>query len=154
MRSEGLSAPRDEKCAQERRDQHDILDSRERSDERTREEGELAATRRSLQAQDTRIERGQCERVGNRVGECPSRESPVGNHDGEQRACERVRRAERKSAGEQIHRNRRERDEDRVLDLDEVIGGGRGRQGPQRGGEQRLEQRRKVGGSSTNQRAS
>ena len=152
MRSEGLSPPRDEKRAQEGRNQHDVLDSRECSDERTREEDELAATRRSLQAQDTRIERGQCERVGNRVGECPSRESPVGNHDGEQRACERVGRAELESAGEQVHRNRRERDEDRVLDLDEVVRGCRGRQSPQRRCEQRLEQRRKVGGSSTNQR--
>ena len=144
LRPERRSTVDDERCGDECDRQDHVLHARERGAEREPEEQQLAPPGRTVERGDARRDGTEDERVGDRVGERVGGVEEIGDRDREHGAGERVARAERKPAREQVHGHRRERHQERVLDLRQPkgdLGGGERLQGRC---EERLEQRREV----------
>ena len=114
-------------------------------EQREAEECELRVLRRLPHRDDAGVDRGQREREGDRVGERVAREDEVGDRDREHRASECVASGEAEAPREQVDGHRRERHEERVLELGQAVGRLRREEGVERRREQRLEERREVG---------
>ncbi len=126
--------------------QHRVLDPREGREPGDRHEGDLRLPRRRLERAHAEVERGEDERIGDRVGEQERGEEEVRRGDRERGGAEREAGAEPEPAGEQVDGDRGERHRERVQAEREPVGQHRVVEEPERRGEQRLEQRREVGG--------
>jgi hypothetical protein len=125
-------------------DEHGVLEPGEGGEARGDEEDELADGRRLVDRTDTRGDRRQDEGVRDQVGGGERRERERGDEQRVGRAEEGVSTPEPEPAGQAVDGNRGERADEGVLDLDGVVRGRRREPGPDRRGQDRLDDLREV----------
>ena len=144
----------DDECRDhERGRQHDVLDPRERGQPTGRDERNLRATRRLVQHAHRQVDRCQRQRIRDRLREHEGDVEEVRRHDREEPRAEREPFPEPDSTAQEIDRHGCERHGQRVQALRQAIGELRVAEQPERRGEDRLEQRRKVRRAATDDRA-